>query len=264
MMAGGPELLRRTVAARWWGELIASDRRLQDTKIGYYKAFAKVASGGETRDRKVVVAAAGGAMSTFYKLFGPGGDRALLSAYAEHWGGERVATPDPTSRLGYETAVWAYWGHRQGWLSGLEQTWPHPSAVVNSLVGVVADFAAEWPHLVRATGWAPPICAIEDLCVATGGMLGWDGAAALLGQAARRGAADPKTPPEQVMDALRDDLAGLFPGRDAVAALAEGVDAVLASLGEVKSALLEAVTLAAADPPRPPVPVARPSRASAA
>ncbi|WP_157519697.1 hypothetical protein [Herbidospora daliensis] len=160
---------RRSVAARWRERLLQGSRHGQRhwaTRTVYYAACREVAEAGGRVGREVLDVS-GGSTSTLYTVVGPRARHSLAAAY----GGELpdcFGRVDALTELARETVVYTFWSYRDSWLQMLESGPGGRMAAAEGLVLAVADFAADHPGLLRATGLEPPVCAVEDLMAVFG------------------------------------------------------------------------------------------------
>ncbi|TYB66636.1 hypothetical protein FXF51_16125 [Nonomuraea sp. PA05] len=220
--------MRCSVAARWWAEN-EKRRRHWDTTQHYYNAFLSLSSRtGELPDRQEVVSLAGGRQSTFYTVSGPNALHSLLARYQGALPGLAALYPAPNvaAWLGHETAVWAYWPHRTGWLRSIDGD---RDRAARALLFVLADFAAGWQGLMRASGGRPPMCAVEDFAIVLGRGASPETLYGLLARLLTSVAAAPGMPPEAAADSAERELDGLLRrmnGTAAQARLAEAIETV--------------------------------------
>ncbi|WP_157248219.1 hypothetical protein [Nonomuraea typhae] len=224
--------LRSSVATRWWvdGE---RRRRHWNTSQIYYRAFLTCTAEADGHpDGRALVARAGGPTSTFYTVAGPKAQHTLLARYRAALPSlaERYPTPSVAAWLGHETAVWAYWQHRTGWLRAISGQ--DRDRACRSLVIVLADFAAGQRDLMHALDWRPPICAVEDFAIVLGGGPSPENVYDPLARLLKAVAAAPGLPPEAAADSAERELDDLLRPAGSAAAqarLAEAVENVLSN-----------------------------------
>src|SRR5262249_1840236 len=119
-----------------------------------------------------------GSRSTFYEVTGPHARYPLIALLRASECVEtaqlamRYTRSTPVDHLIDETKVYRYWPYRTAWLR-LYELEPDlsASALLESLVSVVADWARCSPALAAALDHAPPVCAVEDLLVVSHGRI---------------------------------------------------------------------------------------------
>jgi hypothetical protein len=212
-------------------------------------------------DRAAVVAAAGhGATSTLYHLVGPTAGSSLLVQLAVDARDVRATQPyrDVVGNLTAEAKVWSFWHRRAGWLDELEHAeQPDRVAAAESLVGVLAGWAAAEPRLAAVVRHEPPVAAVEDLCVVGRGRFPAVTAHDLLTRVVALALEPGGTSTGGVLDAVHGDLVPLFaadrPAPDDPAAYAADLVTELRRVGpdlaaDARASLLGAVTEALCAP----------------
>jgi hypothetical protein len=179
-------VLEDTVAARWRRRLVGArpdQKRHWRTKVTYYDAvFTLLESGsGDALSWRTIVDAVRprGHRSTFYEVAGPNAKHPLVGAYLEESGDAGIEAMQialiyrrgmAVQQLIDETKVWSYWPHREGM----------PCADDASLGAAVAAWTRRCPKVAAALGYAPPMCAVEDLLLVRRGQLSAHNAVELL------------------------------------------------------------------------------------
>lgn len=170
--------MKNTIAASWRHSLEGAPTWVNDagklhwqTKTSYYRATAellRVEGGALTWDK--IVERANGTRSSFYRVTGSSAAHPLLreyqSAQRSYCAGIRdlYRRPSAVQQLVDETKVWTYWGYRTGWIEQLEETVDLTrKAAAESLVRVVAEWAACHPATAAALDCSPPMSAVEDM-----------------------------------------------------------------------------------------------------
>jgi hypothetical protein len=190
------------------------------TRTRYYKAFLSclsakesgaVPQGGDREHinlRGAVIAIVGGqSSSTLYSLFGPNAKTSLLA----HCGQWQLNTRDHRgvlARLAAEVKVCSHWPYRSGWLAALrEGRFDDVRFCTETLVRVLAEWAADNVLLARAYGGEPPLSAVEDLAIMTGRESAPAPVRAVLTRTVELALSPRGYPPLAVLDAVRDELA---------------------------------------------------------
>lgn len=176
--------LQDTMTTRWYADTIGGDAppagtggpaRGGATRIRYYEAIQTCLttivvdpsgcdrpSNAELRD--AVVAEVGRrSTSTLYLLFRPD---AANSMHSVHDPALRASQgcQDVVDNLIAEAKVWTCWPYRAGWLQSLvTEESPSREFAAETLVLVLADWAANNHLLAAELSYAPPVSAIEDL-----------------------------------------------------------------------------------------------------
>lgn len=176
--------MKTTIAASWRHSLEGAPTGVDDdggrphwqTKTSYYRATAELlrdAPGELTW--KNVAERANGNRSTFYQVAGSGAAHPLLREYQSAQRGygagirDLYDRPSAVQQLVDETKVWSYWGYREGWIEQLDQTQDLTrKAAAESLVRVVAEWAACQPAMAAALDCSPPMSAVEDMVLLWG------------------------------------------------------------------------------------------------
>nr|WP_157554547.1 hypothetical protein [Herbidospora sakaeratensis] len=225
---------RRSVAARWRERLLQGSRHGQRhwaTRTVYYAACREVAEAGGRVGREVL-AVSGGSTSTLYTVVGPRARHSLAAAY----GGELpdcYGRVDALTELARETVVYTFWPYRDSWLQTLESGPAGRLAAAEGLVLAVADFAADHPGLLRATGLEPPVCAVEDLMAVFGRRAAARDVFCLLQNVIIDATRGLHVPAEVVLDGVRPALESRIPAveraNEPLPALADAVVGVLSA-----------------------------------
>lgn len=183
--------LSETIATRWQGEpqdvndvdppqRLGQKQRQRNwcIRVEYYHAAKKVVNDPNIpfNYKEVSVRAGRAGNGVLYALFGKDGRRKLISDYiSQHTprhDGLTALYDRGASVIEFlfdEVKVWSYWPHRRGWLTELERASDVTrQAAAESLVSVLADWAAAEPALASCLGFSPPIAAVEDLLVIWG------------------------------------------------------------------------------------------------
>jgi hypothetical protein len=207
--------LRNTVAVRWRRDVVgesSSPRRHWNTRENYYRTVDGLLAAfpGQMPDWKAITDEPGRNTSTLSDLFTNG--RALRDAYSTAGGPARdlageLRSDSKPDLLIDETKVWSYWPHRTGWMHQLSNSdYLQHSAITESLVRVLLDWAERQPYLAAAHDHTPPICAIEDFLIVRRGEIGTMDAVTLLRTGIRRKI----TPPGCSTDGILLDLGARF------------------------------------------------------
>jgi hypothetical protein len=177
-MASVTDEMKNTIAASWRQSLEgaqsrddAAGRLHWQTKISYYQATAQVLR--DAPDELTwgeVVRRAKGSRSGFYQVIGSRAAHPLLRKYQTATGGRSAAIADlydhlpAVQQLVDETKVWSYWGYRTGWIKQLDRTRDVTrKAAAESLVQVIAGWAACQPETAGALECSPPMAGVEDM-----------------------------------------------------------------------------------------------------
>ncbi|MFI5958748.1 hypothetical protein [Cryptosporangium sp. NPDC051539] len=178
-MAHLSEELSRTISARWYSSVLSERQSVTgQTRARYYRALSthldrlepsgdesgSVAAWSEARiDRADLAALAGAkATSTLYSLFGQRA-RSLAAHYA---GSPYVARrhPGPVDALIFEAKMVSFWPCREAWAATLGALGRDGRQfAAETLIRVLAEWAAANRPLAAARRSAPPVCAVEDL-----------------------------------------------------------------------------------------------------
>ncbi|MBE1491932.1 hypothetical protein [Plantactinospora soyae] len=221
-----PYGLLDTASARWRRRLAGPDsdeRAHWRTRTWYYQAvaelFAEPTPGRFTWRDVVAAVRPRGSRSTFYDVAG----RKAKHTLVEEMLGTGTSTATQLAlcylrtaavdQLVDETKVWSYWPYRQGWLDQLQPD--SDPAAAESLVCVLTEWAIRNPGLAQAVGYAPPVCAVEDLVLIRRGRISPNRAFGTLTGALRAAAGPLGEVPGGVLASVRDDL-GTAPTRTAV------------------------------------------------
>lgn len=120
--------------------------------------------------RGVAEAAGQNSASSLDHVFGS--RSATLAAFLREKAPHLLAPAEPAGsleRLVLQAKAASFWPYREGWLSMLESLGEPPRRVAaESLVRVVAEWAAQQPLVAATCDFAPPVAALEDLTVAAG------------------------------------------------------------------------------------------------
>ncbi|MEN3614198.1 hypothetical protein AAH979_32185 [Plantactinospora sp. ZYX-F-223] len=220
-----PYGLADTVSGRWRRRLAGTDsteRAHWRTRTVYYRAVAELLAVPRTTAptwREIVAAVRPkGSRSTFYEVTGRKARHTLVEEVL------RVET-SPAHQLALcylrdtavdqlvdETKVWSYWPYREGWLDQLQPGTGRAAA--ESLVAVLVEWARHNPGLAGALGYAPPLCAVEDLVSIQRGRISPNRAFAVLSSALRAAAGPLAEVGGGVLAVVRDGL-GTVSGRAA-------------------------------------------------
>lgn len=188
------------------------------------------ASNAELRD--AVVAEVGRrSTSTLYLLFRPESTNSLLGCH----GADMRASQGCQDIVDYviaEAKVWTHWPYRQGWLESLAaHEAPGRQFAAETLIRVLAGWAASNQLLAAELFYAPPVSAIEDLQI----VCGRNADAATVTEILSRVlilAVDPTSPsPAAVLDSVHQDLMNL------IFEQVTHVDRVVVDLGEALAAV---------------------------
>ncbi|TDD82636.1 hypothetical protein [Actinomadura rubrisoli] len=108
--------------------------------------------------------------ATLYSTFGRQARRSLVRRLGDGGLGGVLGGRDVVGYAVAETKIWSHRPHREGWLAALDDA-GHVSRrfAAETLVRVLADWAARNPRLARIGAHLPPLTAVEDLCVVSGG-----------------------------------------------------------------------------------------------
>lgn len=170
-----PTDLDSTVTARWRRRLVGvrSERRHWRTKTAYYAAVDRLLADGRLRPAWFEVIDAvrpRGSRSTFYEVTGAHAKHSLIGAFLaeETIDSMQIALcyrrTVAVDQLIDEAKVWTYWPYRERLAVRLRAE-PHvdEQASVDLLTATVAAWARRYRGLARAVGYAPPVCAVEDV-----------------------------------------------------------------------------------------------------
>jgi hypothetical protein len=147
---------------------------------------------------------------TLYSTFGGSAQQSLASLLEVEMG-QTFAVRDAVRHVLAETKVWSHRPHRDGWLEELEDEGaPSRRFAAETLVRVLADWAARNPRLARASGHLPPPTAVQDLCVISGGHASPDAAKDFLTKVVRAVADFEGASAQAVLNAVHDELMRLL------------------------------------------------------
>jgi len=168
-----PSYLDNTVTARWRRRLVGvrpEEPRHWRTRTAYYAAVSRLLSDGKAQPAWSDVIDAvepKGSRSTFYEVTGAHAKHSLIGELLAQEGIDlmqlalyyRRATA--VDQLIDEAKVWTYWPYRES-LSMRYQV--EPELDRQELLSAAVDaWARRYTGLATALGYAPPVCAVEDL-----------------------------------------------------------------------------------------------------
>jgi len=233
----GVSILERTVTSAWRNDIAGppdEHKRHWRTKVRYYEAVLQLLHEGDTPDeltwRTIVDAVLPrGNRSTFYEVAGPNAKHGLVGALLQRQSVEAMQLvlcyrrSQAVDQLIDEAKVYSYWPHREALLAQLRaDPCLDGSVLCGQLITSVVNWARQVPEVAAALGYAPPLCAVEDLLLVRCGKISANRALALLSDT-MRSALNPGPPPV-------GSLSGTgTPARDSVAllaGLAEQIDAI--------------------------------------
>jgi len=199
-----------TVTARWRRGL-AGTRGLEKshwiTKMAYYEAVDRLlaAGGAEPLTWRTIVDSVHprGNSSTFYGVTGPRARHPLLRAFSASDCVESLYIAlyyqrvSPVDQLIDEAKVWAYWPYREVWLDECRRrNVLTREGALSAATSALVAWAKDRPALASTLGFAPPMCAVEDLMLMCQGQLSARAAVARLTEVVR----ESRNPPAPALE----------------------------------------------------------------
>jgi hypothetical protein len=161
--------LRNTNTARWYGSASASGSKWESRMLYYQALLTCAESLPEERIGPTALAraAAHESPSHLYQLFGRTASSRLTGGMPQAASGP--AATSPVRNVVVEAKVWSHWPHRTGWLATLAtMEVVDRRFAAESLVRVLADWAARNPLIAALHEREPPLSVQEDLLVIGG------------------------------------------------------------------------------------------------
>jgi hypothetical protein len=206
--------LRTNPIAHWHARIRGTGpREAEKKRIEYYEALRTWLEGRDAgapcavKDARTDLDRLTGhtSSSTLYSQLGR---RPLAETVCPGKVRDALENAEVVTRLTAEAKIWDHWDHRTGWLGGLARTGAdHGSRfAATTLIRVLAVWAAASPALAMAEHCAPPLTAVEDLCLALEEQVSFDDAVDLLTRVIELAVGPLGVTPGAVVDAVFDDL----------------------------------------------------------